>query len=90
MGCGPIHAAIHDLLSRRKVRISRNNATIEDVVTLCENGFGYDVAIVIASLADLAEPLDPGAAGRTGFASASGEERPDRNGRPRISGSRLC
>jgi hypothetical protein len=39
------------------VRISRNNATIEDVVTLCENGFGYDVAIVIASLADLAEPL---------------------------------
>ena len=72
------------------MRISRNNATIEDVVTLCENGFGYDVAIVIASLADLAEPLDPGAAGRTGFASASGEERPDRNGRPCISGSRLC
>jgi helicase len=41
------------------VRVSRNNATIEDVVALCENGFGYDVAMVVASLADLAEPLDP-------------------------------
>jgi hypothetical protein len=56
---GRSYAAIHDLLSRRRVRVSRNNATIEDVVALCENGFGYDVAMVVASLADLAEPLDP-------------------------------
>ena len=41
------------------MRVSRNNATIEDVVALCENGFGYDIAMVVASLADLAEPLDP-------------------------------
>jgi hypothetical protein len=56
---GRSYAAIHDLLSRRRVRVSRNNATIADVVALCENGFGYDVAMVVASLADLAEPLDP-------------------------------
>jgi hypothetical protein len=56
---GRSYAAIHDLLSRRRVRVGRNNATIEDVVALCENGFGYVVAMVVASLADLAEPLDP-------------------------------
>jgi hypothetical protein len=55
---GRSYAAIHDLLSRRRVRVSRNNATIEDVVALRENGLGYDVAMVVASLADLAEPLD--------------------------------
>jgi hypothetical protein len=56
---GRSFAAIHDLLTRRKVRVSGNGATVEDAVALCENGFGYDAAMVVASLADLAEPLDP-------------------------------
>jgi hypothetical protein len=56
---GRSYAAIHDLLVRRRVRVGRNNATIEDAVALCENGFGYDAAMVVASLADLAEPVDP-------------------------------
>jgi hypothetical protein len=56
---GHSYSAIHALLIHRDVRVSRDKATIEDVVALCENGFAYDVAMVIASLADLAEPLDP-------------------------------
>ena len=55
---GHSYAAIHALLASRDVRVSGNKATVEDAVALCENGFGYDVAMVIATLADLAEPLD--------------------------------
>lgn len=32
--------------------------TVEDAVALCEGGFGYDVAMIVASIADLAEDLD--------------------------------
>jgi hypothetical protein len=56
---GRSYAAIHDLLVGRRVRVSGDSATVEDAVALCENGFGYDVAMVVASLADLAELLDP-------------------------------
>lgn len=31
---------------------------VEDVVALCEGGFGYDVAMIVASIADLAEEMD--------------------------------
>lgn len=40
------------------VRVGRDHVTVEDAVALCESGFGYDVAMIIASLADLAEDLD--------------------------------
>lgn len=60
---GHSYAAIHAILTDRDVRVSGDRATIEDVVALCENGFAYDVAMVIASLADLAEPLDTGVHG---------------------------
>jgi hypothetical protein len=56
---GRSFASIHALLVRRNVRVSGNGAKVEDAVVLCENGFGYHVAMVVASLADLAEPLDP-------------------------------
>jgi hypothetical protein len=55
---GHSYAAIHALLTGRNVRVSGDRTTVEDVVALRENGFAYDVAMVIASLADLAEPLD--------------------------------
>lgn len=50
-------AEIFRTMSATKVRVGRNNIRVEDVVALCENAFGYDAAMVIASLADLAEPL---------------------------------
>jgi hypothetical protein len=56
---GRSFGTIHNLLVTKKVRVSGNRATVEDVVALCENGFGFDVAMVVASLAALAEPLDP-------------------------------
>lgn len=31
---------------------------VEDAVALCEGGFGYDVAMIVASVADLAEEID--------------------------------
>ncbi|CAO1662039.1 DEAD/DEAH box helicase [Salinicola sp. NYA28a] len=36
----------------------RRRPSVEDAVALCEGGFGYDVAMVVASIADLAEDLD--------------------------------
>ena len=36
----------------------RRRPTVEDVVALCEGGFGYDVAMIVASIADLAEEQD--------------------------------
>jgi helicase len=36
----------------------RRRPTVEDAVALCEGGFGYDVAMIVASIADLAEELD--------------------------------
>ena len=60
MGGRPLlFGSIYALLNGRDVRVSGDRVTVEDVVGLCENGFGYDVAMVIASLADLAESVDP-------------------------------
>lgn len=36
----------------------RRRPTIADAVALCEGGFGYDVAMIVASIADLAEEMD--------------------------------
>jgi hypothetical protein len=45
-------------LGQANVRISNRRAKVEDVVALYENGFGYDVAMIVAALADFAETLD--------------------------------
>jgi hypothetical protein len=50
--------AIHAPLSQANARISNRRAKVEDVVALCETGFGYDVAMIVAALADFAETLD--------------------------------
>ena len=55
---GQSFEAIHAPLGRANVRISNRRAKVEDVVALCENGFGYDVAMIVAALADFAETLD--------------------------------
>lgn len=54
---GAPYVAIYRMLSDRNINFGARNATVEDAVALCENGFGYDVAMIAASLADLAEPL---------------------------------
>lgn len=51
-------ATIFNTLRVADIHIGRDRATIEDAVALCEGGFGYDVAMVIASLADLVEQVD--------------------------------
>ncbi|MGO6664816.1 hypothetical protein ACC699_24340 [Rhizobium ruizarguesonis] len=46
---------IHATLAAAGVRISNHGLKVEDVVALCESGFAYDAAMVIASIADLLE-----------------------------------
>jgi hypothetical protein len=55
---GQSFAAIHAMLHNANIRISGSHATIDHAVALCEGGFGYDVAMIVASLADLVESID--------------------------------
>lgn len=55
---GRSYAVIFDTLAEARVRVGRDHVTVEDAVALCESGFGYDVAMIAASIADLAEELD--------------------------------
>lgn len=56
---GRSYAVIFATIKDANVRVGRNHPTVEDAVALCERGFGYEVAMIVASLADLAEDLDP-------------------------------
>ncbi|MDW9627172.1 DEAD/DEAH box helicase [Sinorhizobium meliloti] len=53
----PFHD-IHRRMISVDVRVSGDRATIEDAVALCESAFAYDLAMVAASLSDLAEGMD--------------------------------
>jgi hypothetical protein len=55
---GRSFAVIFATLADAGIRVGRGHATIEDAVALCESGFSYDVAMIVASLADLAEGLN--------------------------------
>ncbi len=55
---GRSYAVIFDTLAEAKVRVGRDHVTVEDAVALCESGFGYDVAMIAASIADLTEEMD--------------------------------
>ncbi|MCE2987834.1 MAG: DEAD/DEAH box helicase [Phenylobacterium sp.] len=52
---GDEFVAIHHPLRAAGLRVSNRGLKVEDVVAMCESGFGYDAAMVIASLADLLE-----------------------------------
>ena len=54
---GLSYAEIFEFLSKVGVRFGRRNLTVEHTVALCEHGFRYDVAMVVASIADLIELL---------------------------------
>jgi superfamily II DNA/RNA helicase len=64
---GEPFSAIHTFLSSRDARYSGDRITIEDVVTICESAFGYDLAMIIATMADLSEELSPEVSGALGF-----------------------
>ena len=55
---GRSFAAIFNTMRAANIRVGRDRVTVEDAVAICEGGFSYDVAMIIASLADLAEPLE--------------------------------
>lgn len=57
---GDSFETILGMLSVRNVRIGGNSRIpkIEDAVALCEGGFGYEGAMIIATLADLADGLN--------------------------------
>jgi hypothetical protein len=57
---GRSFAVIFQTLADAKARVGRDHITVEDAVALCENGFGYDVAMIAASIADLTDGLDDG------------------------------
>jgi hypothetical protein len=46
---------LFSLLASKDVRVGRNRVTIEDVVSICESAFGYDLAMIISTMADLTE-----------------------------------
>lgn len=50
--------AIGQTLRAANVRTSNRHITANHVVAICEGGFGFDLAMVVASMADLVEPLD--------------------------------
>jgi hypothetical protein len=54
---GRSFATIFETLVEAGARVGRNHVTVEDAVALCESGFGYDVAMIAASIADLTEDL---------------------------------
>lgn len=56
---GAEYHSIHTALAATGVRLSTRHLTVEHVVAMCESGFSFDAAMVIASLADLLEGEDP-------------------------------
>lgn len=55
---GRSFARIFAKLEEFNIRVGGNYVTVEDAVALCESGFGYDVAMIVASVADFVEGLD--------------------------------
>lgn len=53
----PFHH-IHQRMTGLDIRVSGDHATVEDAVALCEGAFAYDLAMITASLSDLAEAMD--------------------------------
>lgn len=55
---GESFETIAKILTDANVRFGNRKPTVEHAVALCESGFAYDLAMVVASVADLLEPLD--------------------------------
>ena len=55
---GQPYTAIHEMLLESDLRIGRDRVTIDHVVNICESGFGFELAMMIASSVDLLATLD--------------------------------
>jgi helicase len=55
-------SAIYDLMTASDVRIggNRRRPIVEDAVSLCESGLGYEGAMILATIADLADGANDG------------------------------
>jgi hypothetical protein len=53
----PYHS-IQEVLAELGIKFGRRWVTVEHVVAMCEGGFAYDLAMVLASISDLLEELD--------------------------------
>lgn len=54
---GTNYETLHDTLSATDERIGRRKYKVDDVVSLCESGFGYAAAMTVATMADIAAPI---------------------------------
>jgi hypothetical protein len=63
---GASFAELHKYLSDAGVRLGKRRPNINDVVGLCEGGFGYDAAMLISTIADLIEVEDEDLAEQVG------------------------
>ncbi len=57
---GQSFASIREILVKGDVRVSGDHATADHVVSICEDGFGYHLAMILASVVDLVESIEPG------------------------------
>lgn len=55
---GETFTAIYSELKKRDVRVRASRIKADDVVALCENAFGFEGAMIVASLADLSDVID--------------------------------
>lgn len=56
---GQTYGEVLAVLTAAGVKKGRNKLKVENAIALCEDGFGYDLAMIVASMADLVEDLDP-------------------------------
>lgn len=55
---GRSYHVLQAILVQARVKVTNRNPTVEDAVSLGDGGFGYDVAMLVAAVADLVEPID--------------------------------
>ncbi|MDK4742630.1 DEAD/DEAH box helicase [Rhizobium sp. CNPSo 3464] len=56
---GKSFAEIRQILVNDDIRVSGDHATADHIVAICEDGFGYHVAMILASVVDLLETIEP-------------------------------
>jgi hypothetical protein len=56
---GKPFSKMYSLLAGNNIKNGRDRITVEDIVTVCESAFGYDFAMVVATMADLSETDAP-------------------------------
>jgi replicative superfamily II helicase len=55
---GASYEALHNMLETAGERIGKRRYKVDDVVNLCEGSFGYNAAMAVATMADVAQPIN--------------------------------